>query len=44
MKEVSVDTVIEYKRGERRVILVDCGVKNNIIRAFTRRDIWKRRD
>ncbi|MBN1594058.1 MAG: carbamoyl phosphate synthase small subunit, partial [Candidatus Coatesbacteria bacterium] len=39
VKEVSVAEPIEYKRGDQRVILVDCGVKNNIIRAFTRRGI-----
>jgi len=39
VKEVSVEAPIEYRRGQQRVILVDCGVKNNIIRAFTQRDI-----
>ena len=39
VKEVSIEAPIEYRRGEQRVILVDCGVKNNIIRAFTQRDI-----
>lgn len=28
-----------YQKGERMVTLVDCGVKNNIIQAFLRRDI-----
>jgi carbamoyl-phosphate synthase small subunit len=36
---VSVGEPVLYERGERRVVLVDCGVKNNIIRAFLRRDI-----
>jgi len=39
VKEVSVEAPIEYRRGDRRILLVDCGVKNNIIRAFTQRDI-----
>jgi len=37
--EVSAKSPVEYRRGKRRVIIVDCGVKNNIIRALLRRDI-----
>lgn len=37
--DVSIDEVIEYARGSRTVVLVDCGVKNNIIRAYLKRDI-----
>jgi len=37
--EVSINEPLEYKRGLRRVIVIDCGVKNNIIRAFLKRDI-----
>ena len=37
--EVSVKKTIVYKKGKKRVIVIDCGVKNNIIRAFLRRDI-----
>lgn len=37
--EVSVKDVIEYKAGKQKIILVDCGTKNNIIRAFLGRDI-----
>jgi len=37
--EVSIKLPVEYRRGKRRVVIVDCGVKNNIIRAFLRRDI-----
>mgnify|MGYP001481296058 CR=1 FL=1 len=37
--EVSVPEPILYERGKTRIVLVDCGVKNNIIRAFLRRDI-----
>jgi len=37
--EVSVKDVVEYKSGKQKIILVDCGTKNNIIRAFLGRDI-----
>jgi carbamoyl-phosphate synthase small subunit len=37
--EVSVKEKITYKKGKKRVVIVDCGVKNNIIRAFLKRDI-----
>jgi carbamoyl-phosphate synthase small subunit len=37
MKEVSIKEPIFYKKGKKRIILVDCGAKNNIIRAFLRR-------
>ncbi len=39
VKEVSSEAPIEYKRGDERILLVDCGVKHNVIRAFTQRDI-----
>jgi carbamoyl-phosphate synthase small subunit len=35
---VSIKKPIIYKKGKKKVILVDCGVKNNIIRAFLRRN------
>ena len=28
-----------YRKGDKKIILVDCGVKNNIIRAFAERNI-----
>jgi carbamoyl-phosphate synthase small subunit len=37
--EVSVKKPVEYKKGKKKIILVDCGTKNNIIRAFLGRDI-----
>ena len=37
--EVSIDVPVTYERGPKKVLLVDCGVKNNIIRAFLNRDI-----
>jgi carbamoyl-phosphate synthase small subunit len=36
--EVSITKSIIYKKGKRKVLLVDCGVKHNIIRAFLRRN------
>ncbi len=36
---VSTKEVVEYEGGKTKIILVDCGVKNNIIRAFQGRDI-----
>lgn len=37
--EVSIQKPVIYKKGKKRVIIVDCGVKNSIIRAFLKRDI-----
>jgi carbamoyl-phosphate synthase small subunit len=37
--EVSCDEVTEYKKGKKKVGVIDCGVKNNVIRAFLNRDI-----
>ncbi|NQV12726.1 MAG: glutamine-hydrolyzing carbamoyl-phosphate synthase small subunit [Parcubacteria group bacterium] len=37
--EVSVQQPVLYKKGRRRIILIDCGTKNNIIRSFLRRNI-----
>ena len=36
--EVSINKPVVYKKGKKRVVMVDCGVKNNIIRAFLRRN------
>jgi carbamoyl-phosphate synthase small subunit len=36
--EVSIQKPHIYKKGKKRVILVDCGTKTNIIRAFLKRD------
>jgi carbamoyl-phosphate synthase small subunit len=36
---VCTKEVIEYEGGKTKIVLVDCGVKNNIIRAFQGRDI-----
>ena len=37
--EVSISEPIVYEKGPKRIVIVDCGVKNNIIRAFLRRNI-----
>lgn len=39
VSEVSVKQPTEYKRGKKKIILVDCGTKNNIIKAFLGRSI-----
>ncbi len=36
---VCTKEVVEYHTGKTKIVLVDCGVKNNIIRAFQGRDI-----
>lgn len=38
-KEVSISNRVEYQKGKKKIVLIDCGVKNNIIQAFLRRDI-----
>jgi carbamoyl-phosphate synthase small subunit len=38
VKEVSSKDVNEYGNGNYKIILVDCGVKNNIIRNLIKRD------
>lgn len=37
VSEVSVKEPVTYGKGKRRVVIIDCGVKNSIIRAFLRR-------
>ena len=39
VQEVSIKEPIEYQKGKKKIALIDCGVKNNIIRAFLKRDI-----
>jgi carbamoyl-phosphate synthase small subunit len=36
--QVSTREVIRYGNGQQKILLIDCGVKNNIIRCFLRRD------
>ncbi|UCF13497.1 MAG: glutamine-hydrolyzing carbamoyl-phosphate synthase small subunit [Thermoplasmatales archaeon] len=37
--EVSIKNPIAYKKSRKKIIVIDCGVKNNIIKAFLRRNI-----
>ena len=37
--QVSTKEVVEYGEGEKTVVLVDCGTKNNIIRSLIKRNI-----
>ena len=39
VSEVSVKEPVEFKRGSKKIVLVDCGTKNNIIQAYLKRDI-----
>ncbi|MEK6967541.1 MAG: glutamine-hydrolyzing carbamoyl-phosphate synthase small subunit [Nanoarchaeota archaeon] len=39
VSEVSVKKAILYKSGKKKVVLVDCGAKNNIIRSLLARKI-----
>ncbi len=39
VKEVSIKEPIVYKKGKKKVVLIDCGTKNNIIRELLKRDI-----
>ncbi|MFO8109914.1 MAG: glutamine-hydrolyzing carbamoyl-phosphate synthase small subunit [Thermoplasmata archaeon] len=43
VEEVSTEEPVIYEKGDKRIVLVDCGVKNNIIRAFLRRNITVKR-
>lgn len=37
--QVSIKKPMTYKRGKKRVALIDCGVKNNIIRSLLQRNV-----
>ena len=37
--KVSCKDIIIYERGRKRIVLVDCGVKHNIIRCLLKRDV-----
>ncbi|MGL5682140.1 MAG: glutamine-hydrolyzing carbamoyl-phosphate synthase small subunit [Marinifilaceae bacterium] len=41
--QVSTKEVVEYGNGKHKVVLVDCGVKNNIIRCLLNRDCTVKR-
>ena len=36
--EVSINTVKAYGKGKKKIVLIDCGVKENIIRELLKRD------
>ena len=38
VSEVSIKEPVVYKKGKKKVVLVDCGTKHNILRAFLRRN------
>jgi carbamoyl-phosphate synthase small subunit len=37
--KVSCKEVIRYGSGKKKIVLVDCGVKHNILRCFLKRDV-----
>jgi len=37
--EVSIAEPVIYEKSKKRIVLIDCGVKNNIIKAFLKRNI-----
>ncbi len=37
--DVSIKEKKEYGTGNKKIVLIDCGCKNNIIRSFLRRDV-----
>ena len=39
VSNVTVKSPIKYLKGEKKIFLVDCGAKNNILQAFLRRGI-----
>jgi carbamoyl-phosphate synthase small subunit len=39
VKEVSIDKPIIYGEGDIKIVVIDCGIKNNILRSFLKRDI-----
>lgn len=39
IEEVSIGEVIEYGQGDKHIVLIDCGTKNNIIRHLVSRGI-----
>lgn len=38
VSEVSIKKPVVYRKGKKKIVLVDCGTKNNIIRAFLKRN------
>jgi len=42
-KEASINKPVMYKKGKRKIIIIDCGVKNSIITSFLKRNITVQR-
>ncbi len=36
---VTTKEILNFEKGKKRIAIVDCGIKNNIVQAFLRRDI-----
>ncbi len=36
--EISIKKPLVYKKGKKKIVIIDCGIKNNIIRAFLKRN------
>ena len=43
VEKVSVDTPVEYGDGDKTVILIDCGAKDNIVRSLIERNMKVRK-
>ncbi len=43
VREVSVKKVVSYGQGKKKVVLVDCGTKNNIIRSLLKKGVQVKR-
>jgi len=43
VQQVSLTELVEYGQGEKKVVLIDCGCKNHIIRSLTARGLRVRR-
>ncbi|HPG38492.1 MAG TPA: glutamine-hydrolyzing carbamoyl-phosphate synthase small subunit [bacterium] len=43
VEQVSIKEPVEYGSGDRKVVLIDCGCKDNIIRSLIQRDIKVKR-
>lgn len=41
--KVSISEPVEYGSGKHKIILIDCGMKNNILRLLLKRDVTVRR-
>ncbi|HPN38016.1 MAG TPA: carbamoyl phosphate synthase small subunit, partial [Melioribacteraceae bacterium] len=39
VQTVTTKEILKFEKGKNRIAVVDCGIKNNIVQAFLRRDI-----